>query len=177
MRLDFRSATAADVPGLVALIESAYRGDSSRVGWTTEADLLAGQRTDVDEVRQVIDAPESVMLIASPATYPALVAACCNLQRRGDRTYFGMFAVAPELQSGGLGAALLARAEGFAREAWTSTHLEMTVIRQRSDLIAYYLRRGFRDTGRRLPFPYGDDRAGLPLREDLEFTVLEKQLA
>lgn len=175
-RLDFRRASADDVPALVALIESAYRGDASRGGWTTEADLLDGQRTDPEAVREVIDADDSVMLVAGPATYPGLIAACCHLEKRGSSTYFGMFAVDPGLQAAGIGKAVLARAERFAREEWASTHLEMTVIRQRTDLIAFYERRGFTDTGELSPFPYGDERFGKPRRDDLAFTRLVKPL-
>lgn len=180
-RLEVRAATEADVPALVALIESAYRGNGSRIGWTTEADLLDGQRTDADEIHAVLGQSDSLMLaVRLPDTGPddvsGEIVACCQLQRRAERTYFGMFAVAPGSQGGGLGSQVLAHAERFALEEWGSTHLEMTVIRQRVDLIAYYVRRGFVDTGRLLPFPYGDERFGRPLRDDLAFTVLEKQL-
>ena len=179
-RLEFRVATEADVPALVTLIESAYRGIGSRVGWTTEADLLDGQRTDADELHDVLSQPDSLMVAVRLATgsddVPGEIVACCHLQRRAERTYFGMFAVAPGTQGVGLGSQVIAHAEQFAREEWGSTYLEMTVIRQRVDLIAYYVRRGFVDTGRLLPFPYGDERFGKPLRDDLAFTVLEKQL-
>lgn len=175
-RLDFRTATAGDVPALVALVESAYRGDTSRRGWTTEADLLDGQRTDVDAILEVIDADDSIMLVAGPATFPGLVAACCHLEKRQSSTYFGMFAVDPTIQGGGIGKAVLAYAEQFAREEWGSDRLEMTVIRQRTDLIAFYERRGFTDTGDISPFPYGDERFGTPRRDDLAFTRLVKSL-
>ncbi|MCR1784653.1 GNAT family N-acetyltransferase [Nocardioides carbamazepini] len=173
---EFRTATPDDVPALVALVESAYRGDVSRQGWTTEADLLQGQRTDAEEVRRVVGAPDSVVLVALDAEEDGRVAACCHVERRGDRAYFGLFAVDPTRQGDGLGKKMLARAEEVARATWGSTHLEMTVIRQRTDLIAYYLRRGYVDTERRTPFPYGDERFGLPQRDDLEFTLLEKPL-
>lgn len=169
-----RPATLADVPALVALVQSAYRGDSSRTGWTTEADLLEGQRTDAEAVSEVIRAGDSVVLVA---TEGADMVGCCHLEKRGTRTYFGMFAVTPHAQGSGLGRSVLVAAEEFASRTWGSTHLEMTVIRQRTDLIAYYVRRGYTDTGIRSPFPYGDERFGVPLRDDLEFTLLEKPLA
>ncbi|MDQ6522983.1 GNAT family N-acetyltransferase [Nocardioides sp. LHD-245] len=172
---DFRTATPDDVPALVALVESAYRGDVSRQGWTTEADLLQGQRTDVDDVARVVEAADSVVLVAVDAEDGRLTA-CCHVERRGERAYFGLFAVDPTRQGGGLGRQLMERAEQFAAATWGSTHLEMTVIRQRTDLIAYYVRRGYVDTGHRRPFPYGDERFGLPQRDDLEFTLLEKSL-
>ena len=177
--LTFRAAVDGDVDALVALIESAYRGDSSRTGWTTEADLLAGQRTDPDGVRAVLVAPGSRMLVADRE---GAIVACCQLEHRpgesagGGTAYFGMFAVRPGLQGGGLGKLMMAEAERIAREEWAATAMEMTVIRQREDLIAFYERRGYRRTGQSHPFPYGDERFGLPQRDDLEFVVLGKPL-
>lgn len=171
--LNFRAATPADVPAIVALVESAYRGDSSRVGWTTEADLLHGQRTDSDEVAALVGGAGGVLLVALRGD---AVVACCQLERRGVRAYFGMFAVSPRAQGSGLGKQVIAYAESYALRRWSSEHMELTVIRQRHDLIAFYERRGYRDTGLRSPFPYGDERFGIPQRDDLEFTLLEKPL-
>lgn len=168
-----RLADSLDASPIVDLVQSAYRGETSRTGWTTEAHLLEGQRTDLRAVTEVIDAPDSVVLVVSDGGSPL---ACCHLEKRGDRAYFGMFAVAPDAQNTGIGRALLTGAEEFAVTVWGSTHLEMTVIRQRTDLIAYYVRRGYTDTAIRSPFPYGDERFGVPLRDDLEFTLLEKRL-
>lgn len=169
----FRAATAADVDAIVALVHSAYRGESSRTGWTTEADLLDGQRTDPDDVLSSITAADSVVVLAER---DGRLEACCHVQRRGSRCYFGLFAVDPRSQGGGLGRHVMAYAEDLARTRWASTVMEMTVIRQRTDLIAFYERRGYTDTGQRSPFPYGDERFGLPQRDDLEFTLLEKRL-
>ncbi|MFB9369751.1 GNAT family N-acetyltransferase [Kitasatospora sp. NPDC001664] len=171
--LTFRPAGPADVPALVALVESAYRGDSSRAGWTTEADLLEGQRTDAEGVAAVIEAPGSRLLLAER---DGELLACCQLEHRGDRAYFGMFSVRPELQGGGVGRQVLAEAERVAGAEWGARELEMTVIEQRADLIAWYERRGFRRTGEFSPFPYGDERFGVPLREDLRFERLTKAL-
>lgn len=170
--LTFRDANLVDVEALVGLIESAYRGDASRAGWTTEADLLAGQRTDPDGVREVITAAGSRLLVAERA---GEMVACCQLQKREAYVYFGMFSVSPQLQGGGVGKAVMAEAERIARE-WGAEEIRMTVIRQREDLIAFYERRGFGRTGRFEPFPYGDERFGLPLRDDLEFAELAKTL-
>jgi len=166
--LTFRDATLADVDALVELIESAYRGDSSRGGWTTEADLLHGQRTDAAGVRAVVEDPASRILVA-----------CCQLEEKGGADgsagYFGMFAVRPEEQGSGVGKLMLAEAERIVR-AWGATELHMTVIVQREELIAYYVRRGYRRTGSLSPFPYGDERFGLPQRDDLAFELLIKTL-
>ncbi|MFI6937912.1 GNAT family N-acetyltransferase [Streptomyces sp. NPDC050418] len=169
--LVFRDATHADVDALVELVESAYRGDSSRSGWTTEADLLDGQRTDPEGVREVIDRADSRLVTVRDAD--GLVA-CCQLENRGDAAYFGMFSVRPGLQGAGLGKAVLAEAERFAREEWGVRAMHMTVIVQREDLIAWYERRGYRRTGKFTPFPYGDERFGVPRRPDLEFELLVK---
>ncbi|MEV5481835.1 MULTISPECIES: GNAT family N-acetyltransferase [Streptomyces] len=171
--LTFRTALDADVPGLVELIESAYRGDASRAGWTTEADLLAGQRTDPDGVRAVVRKADGRLLIAER---DGELIACCQLEHRGDHAYFGMFAVRPELQGGGLGKVIIAEAERTARETWGAREMRMTVIRQRDELIAWYERRGYRRTGQLTPFPYGDERFGIPQRPDLEFELLIKSL-
>lgn len=168
-----RDAVEADVPAIVSLVESAYRGDASRAGWTTEADLLDGQRTDPDGVRAVITAPGSRLLVVERDGAPV---ACCQLERRGDTAYFGMFAVRPGLQGGGLGRRVLAEAERLAREEWGAREMHMTVISVRDELIAWYERRGYRRTGRTTPFPYGDERFGVPRRDDLEFELLVKRL-
>ncbi|MGA5471683.1 GNAT family N-acetyltransferase [Streptomyces arboris] len=172
-RLTFRDATDADAPALVALIESAYRGDSSRAGWTTEADLLEGQRTDEDGVRAVIDAPAGRLLAVER---DGGLIACCQLEHRGDAAYFGMFAVRPAAQGGGLGKVIIAEAERTARESWGVAEMHMTVISAREDLIAWYERRGYRRTGQFTPFPYGDERFGIPQRDDLAFELLVKNI-
>ncbi|MGV9527772.1 GNAT family N-acetyltransferase [Streptomyces cellulosae] len=171
--LTFRDATDADVDALVELIESAYRGESSRAGWTTEADILHGQRTDPEGVLEVVKAPDSRLLTVERE---GRIVACCQLEHRGDHAYFGMFAVSPALQGAGLGRTVIAEAERQAREGWGVTEMHMTVISLREDLIAWYERRGYRRTGRTTPFPYGDERFGIPQRDDLEFELLVKEL-
>ncbi|MEV6180011.1 GNAT family N-acetyltransferase [Streptomyces sp. NPDC052016] len=172
--LTFRDATEDDVDALVALVESAYRGESSRAGWTTEADILEGQRTDPEGVLDVIRSPAGRLLTAERG---GRLVACCQLEHRGDHAYFGMFAVSPTAQGGGLGRTVLAMAERLARESWGVTEMHMTVISVRDDLIAWYERRGYRRTGRMTPFPYGDERFGIPQRDDLRFELLVKPLA
>ncbi|MFG3249754.1 GNAT family N-acetyltransferase [Streptomyces sp. NPDC048187] len=171
--LTYRDATDTDVDALVALIESAYRGETSRAGWTTEADILQGQRTDPQGVLEVVKAPDSRLLTVER---DGRIVACCQLEHRGAHAYFGMFAVSPELQGAGLGKAIIAEAERRARETWGVTEMHMTVISVREDLIAWYERRGYRRTGEMTPFPYGDERFGIPQRDDLRFELLVKPL-
>jgi ribosomal protein S18 acetylase RimI-like enzyme len=171
--LTFRIAAPGDIEALVALLESAYRGDSSRAGWTTEADLLEGQRTDPEGVGAVVTGDGSIMLVVERS---GTLVACCQLERRDEAAYFGMFAVRPELQGAGLGKAVLAEAERTVVAEWASREMHMTVIRQREDLIAWYVRRGYTRTGRLTPFPYGDERFGIPQRGDLAFELLIKTL-
>lgn len=113
--LTFRRAALADVPGIVALVESTYRGEGSRTGWTTEVDLLDGPRTDSDEVRSSIEAEGSCVVLGFAGD--ALVA-CANVRAEGGAGFFGMFSVVPSLQRAGLGKLMLAEAERIARDEW-----------------------------------------------------------
>jgi ribosomal protein S18 acetylase RimI-like enzyme len=171
--LRFRNATHKDVDAIVALVESAYRGDASRAGWTTEADLLDGRRTDADDVRACIDRPDSVIVLAHDDATRELVG-CAHVSQEDGSGYFGMFSVRPTLQGTGVGKQLLARAERLVFNHWRMPALRMTVIDVRDELIAFYERRGYRRTGILKPFPYGDERFGQPRRDDLRFEVLEK---
>ncbi|MFT4198037.1 MAG: GNAT family N-acetyltransferase [Pseudoxanthomonas sp.] len=170
--LTFRDATVADIPALVALITSAYRGDASRAGWTTEADLLDGARIDPDVLRADLERPRSRVLLVEQGGTPV---ACAHVAEEDGAGYFGMFAVSPVLQGAGIGKLLLARAEDAAR-GWGLAAMRMSVIDLRDSLIAFYQRRGYVRTGIKKPFPYGDVRFGIPLRDDLRFEVLEKVL-
>ena len=171
--LSFRPANHADIPALVALVTSAYRGDVSRQGWTTEADLLDGQRIDPDVLARDIGRARSRILVAERG---GEMLACAHVAEEDGAGYFGMFSVRPDLQGGGVGKAMLAEAERIAREEWQLPTMRMTVIDIRDELIAFYARRGYARTGIFKPFPYGDERFGIPLREDLRFEVLHKEL-
>ena len=173
MSLSFRAATATDTDVVVALVESAYRGDASRVGWTTEADLLDGRRTGPDDIAAILQRPRSRLLLAEQ---DGELLACAHVAEEGGAGYFGMFSVRPNLQNAGIGKLVLAEAERIVREEWRLPAMRMTVIDVRDALIAWYERRGYRRTGKHKPFPYGDARFGIPKRDDLRFEVLEKAL-
>jgi len=170
----FRVGTIADVPALHALIERAYRGDSAKAGWTHEADLLGGQRTDPETLIAQFSSPDEMIIFAEAEGRPV---GCVGLTDKGDCVvYIGLVTVDPQLQAAGLGRALLAEGERVARERFGATRAEMTVIVQRAELIAWYERRGYALTGERRPFPHGNERFGLPATEALEFVVMEKHL-
>jgi ribosomal protein S18 acetylase RimI-like enzyme len=171
--LSFRAATVADVPTLVALVTSAYRGETSREGWTTEADFLDGERIDPHVLRADIERPRSRVLVAER---DGRMLACVHIAEEDGTGYLGMFSVLPELQGAGIGKQLMAEAERVVREDWRLPAMRMTVIDLREELIAFYERRGYRRTGIKKPFPYGDPRFGLPKRDDLRFEILEKSL-
>ena len=172
--LTFRPATLADIDALVVLVTSAYRGNVSKQGWTTEADMLDGQRIDPGVLREDIERERSRIIIAERESQ---LLACAHVAEENGAGYFGMFSVKPDLQGGGVGKLLLGEAERVARDEWMLPTMRMTVIDIRDELIAFYERRGYRRTGITKPFPYGDERYGIPKRDDLRFEILEKPLA
>jgi GNAT superfamily N-acetyltransferase len=171
--MQWRWATKEDAAALEALIESAYRGDTSRAGWTTEADLLDGNRTSVPQLLEVL-ADDDQLILACDDDDGLL--ATVTVERRDGYGYVGAVSVRPTDQGSGIGRELLARAERTIREEWGLQRARMTVIAQRPELIDWYGRRGYADTGETAPFPYGDTRFGAPKRDDLYFVILEKAL-
>lgn len=163
-------ATLEDVAALNELINSAYRGDTSRRGWTTEADLLDGIRTDEDGLRGLLENPTATLLVYKEA---GQLLGCVYLDERGDELYLGMLTVSPDAQANGIGKQLLAAAEQLAIDRQCRV-ISMTVIPQRHELIAFYERRGYRATGETESFP-DDPRFGIP-KEPLSFIVMEKVL-
>ena len=163
-----RLATADDLPRLHPIIERAYRGDSARAGWTHEADLLDGTRTDIATLEALVANPRERLLIASGGETPI---GCVQISDRGDGTaYLGLLCVDPALQAAGLGKRLIDAAEGLARENFGASAMEMTVIENRVELIAYYERRGYARTAERRDFP-------IAVTPPLYMTVLVKSLS
>lgn len=170
-------ATDAELDAVAALVNSGFRGDSSRAGWTTEADFLGGQRTDPASLRAQLAATEgAVLMLLRDAPGGELLGSVWLDPEEADVWHLGMLTVRPDLQGRQLGRTLLAEAEAYAR-ARGARRMRLTVINVRDTLAAWYERRGYVRTGERKPFPYGDERFGLPLRNDLEFEVFEKTLA
>jgi ribosomal protein S18 acetylase RimI-like enzyme len=169
-----RPATVADIPALHALIERTYRGDTAKAGWTHEADMIGGQRTDPEQLAEMIADPRQLILIADAEGQPH---GCVSLTDKGEGlAYLGLLTVDPMLQAAGLGRAMLAEAERESAARFGATRMEMSVIAQRPELVAWYERRGYAQTGERRPFPYGDERFGRPEIDTLEFVVMERAI-
>jgi len=164
------SATETDIPPLNVLINSAYRGDSSRKGWTTEADLLGGIRTTETDLRAMLANPRATILKYEQA---GSILGCVYLEEKGSELYLGMLTVSPDAQANGIGKKLMLAAEALAQEKGLSG-MVMSVISVREELIAFYERRGYQKTGETIPFPK-DPRFGEPKRE-LEFIIMQKPL-
>ncbi len=167
-------ARATDAEAVVALVESAFRGEPSRLGWTTEADLLGGRRTGADEIVDILDDPDQALLVRRDKL--GALEASVVLRREAEHCWLGMLAVKPALQDRGIGRQVMTEAEGWAQRQWSSRRMRMSVIAQRGELISWYERRGYRLTGERKAFFYGDSRFGEPRRSDLFFVVMEKAL-
>jgi ribosomal protein S18 acetylase RimI-like enzyme len=164
-------ATPGDAPALEQLINSAYRGEFAKQGWTTEADLLDGTRTDAELIRGIIANPHSLLL---KATGKEGIVGCVELRQDGSKLYLGMLTVRPDIQGRGIGKALMNAAEAEAARR-NCAAVFMSVITTRTELIDWYTRHGYHDTGKRTPFAFTDPRFGKP-KAELEFAVLEKEI-
>ena len=165
--IELRLARADDALMLRALIERAYRGDSARQGWTNEADLLDDERTSVAEIEGLIVSADKRVLVAEQAG--ALIGTVTVTDLGSAKAYLGMLCVEPTLQAAGLGRTLINRIEEIAARDFRATIMEMTVIDQRPELVHYYERRGYHDTGERRPFP-------VPYPVDFAMVVLERAI-
>ena len=165
-------ATLSDVSAIKVLLNIAYRGESSKQGWTTEAELIAGDtRADENMVQQTMQQPGSVFLKFTNDEQQ--ICGCVNLQQHDTKIYLGMFSVSPHLQGAGIGKQILKAAEEYA-QVLECTAIYMSVISLRSELISWYERHGYFDTGKRIPFEE-DGITGKHLLK-LEFMILEKEL-
>ncbi|WP_426094424.1 GNAT family N-acetyltransferase [Flavobacterium sp. DSR2-3-3] len=164
-------ATLENVSQLNKLINSAYRGESSKKGWTTEANILEGLRTTEEELTEMIQNHKNTIL---KFTENNQIIGCVLLVEKEQELYLGMLTVSPELQNSGVGKKLLQQAEIHASELGLPK-IVMTVISVRKELIAWYKRNGYKDTGAKEPFPASD--VHIPITEEpLEFIVMEKRI-
>ena len=171
MKQDISKAKLADVPALNVLVNSAYRGEESKKGWSTEADLLDGTRIDEAALRDIISRPDTTILKYEK---DGALVGCVELRKERSKIYLGMLSVKPDIQGSGIGKKLMYAAEVFASEQ-QCTSVFMTVISVRQTLIDWYIRNGYQLTGERKPFKVPDSRWGIP-KQALEFVVLEKKL-
>ena len=165
-------ATIGDAAELSALINSTYRGETSKKGWTTEADLLEGTRTSEEELISIIASSNHYLL---KFIRDEKIIGSVLLIAKKEVLYLGMLTVSPELQNSGIGKQLLQAAEQLAQQLELS-RIQMTVIGIRKELLAWYIRNGYEDTGVREPFPFGEGDKALT-SEPLDFIVLEKKLS
>lgn len=176
MEFEFTQAEEQHIAEIVALVNSAYRGASSKAGWTTEADLLDGQRVDAQGIQEMMTKEDSTILIATEENEDeGDILGCVHIEKQGPKMYLGMLTVSPTLQKKGLGKKLIEESEAFA-DFWDCTAILITVISQRAELIAWYEKLGFKRTGETKPFPKDDPRFGIPKVDNLEFVVLKKKL-
>jgi len=165
-------ATIEDIPALEKLLNSAYRGEDSKKGWTSEADLLQGElRTDTETLRRLMQTPGAIFL--KYVNKQDSIEGCVFLQKLESKLYLGMLSVSPWIQAQGIGKLLMAEAEDHARRQ-TCSVIFMKVISVRDELVAWYERKGYHKTGKTEPFPR-DDRFGVPT-QTLEFIIMEKNI-
>ncbi len=170
--LKFTEAEAGDVEQIIQVVNAAYRGETSKLGWTTEADLLDGLRTDEKELLQLLTDEASCILLCKTQD---TVLGSVHLQYMGDCVEIGMFAVNPLHQGRGIGKQLLQHAESIAIKTWSIQRLQMVVISCRYELLAFYHRRGYRNNGGTKAFPE-NPLLWTPKVKNLQFTLLEKTL-
>src|SRR5579863_1040927 len=169
--MNISAATQKDIPDLVDLINGAYRGESSKKGWTTEADLLDGIRTDEKNLYQLLGDDNATILKCVNEDQQLI--GSVYLQKQKNHLYLGMLTVKPELQGFGIGKKMLHAAELYAKSK-ACILIMMTVISVREELIAWYERYGYKKTGRKKPFPTGVE-FGIP-KQPLEMLILEKEM-
>lgn len=175
--MQLTAAVEADYGAIAELANLAYRGSSEAVGWSSEGEFLQGPRLTVDQLqRNLAKKPEARLLLFRDVAERPLLGTVWLEPAAGDTWYLGLLTVRPDLQNRSLGRALLEAAHEFARQRG-ARRMRITVLNVRGPLIAWYERRGYVRTGEVQPFPYGDERLGKPLRDDLAFVVLERLLS
>ncbi|MDZ4794893.1 MAG: GNAT family N-acetyltransferase [Bacteroidota bacterium] len=170
--MQIQTATIEDIGELTALINSAYRDEASKKGWTSEADLLEGElRTDIPTLTSLMDNPKATIL--KYTTADDILAGSVYLDKQERGLYLGMLTVAPLQQAAGIGKQLMRAAEQYAKEHNCSC-IFMNVISIRHELIAWYEKLGYFKTSETKPVSI-DPRFGVPT-QPLEFVIMEKKM-
>ena len=172
MALSISKAEKQDAGQIAALVNSAFRGECSRQGWTTEDDLVMGRRTETEEILRLISSDDSMFLLCKT---DAELVGSVHMQKQGEQVCVGMLAVSPPLQGRGIGKQLLLAAEQAAQQTWAVNKSVMSVIASRNELIAFYQRNGYRRTGVSKAFPLKPE-LWTPKFDDLRLEILEKIL-
>lgn len=169
----FRIATNADSESIAELVNQAYRPKLRHpASWTHESDLLSGNRINAQQIVEILSKPDSMILVGTKA---AEIMACVQVEKNGNDSYIGMLAVHPMLQGAGVGSQLLTQAEQYALEVFEAKKFIMVVVSARSELISFYIRRGYRQTGNIMDYPILKG-VGIPKNPNLKIEILEKQV-
>ncbi len=169
----FRTANKFDAEAIAQLVNKAYRPETGSAGWTHESNLVSGNRTSVGQIAEVMSKPDSVILVGLKCSE---IVSCVHVEKNGSYSHIGMLTVNPKLQVTGVGKQMLAHAERYANESFGSEKFIMDVVSSRSELIAFYLRRGYRKTGIVQDYPVSAG-VGTPKFSGLKIEVLEKNSA
>ncbi|KAJ3273184.1 hypothetical protein HDV01_004686 [Terramyces sp. JEL0728] len=170
LELELTIATIDEAQEVVNLANDAYRGAD---GWTSENGLVSGTRLTVDLYSEMVQHDSQKLLLFRKGIE---LCACIHLERDGDCVHFGCFCVSGKQQRAGIGKYVLKQAEDWAKTNWSTKKVSMDVITIRKELVDYYLRRGYVNTGKQILFPYHDQRFGIPYSENLTFDTLEKEI-
>ena len=170
MSIDCRIATESDANDIATLVNRAYRPIASARGWTHEAHLVAGDRISPEQVRALLHARPVILVLCRDS----IIVACVHVHGDAFAVWIGLLATEPSLQSRGLGKRMLQHAEDFAVGHFKAIVVRMTVLVARTELIAFYERRGYVRTGQTGDYPVAEG-IGQPLAEGLKFEVLAKQ--
>ena len=168
-----REATDDELQEVVELVNVAFRGS---VGWAVEFKVVDGARISLAMLQaDLAKKPEALQLVSRDEVDGGLLGSVWIEPLGGGVWYLGLLCVRPDAQTQQMGRRMMAATEELVK-ARGGRRMRISVMTVRDTLMAWYERRGYVKTGERKPFPYGDESVGRPLRDDLEFAVLEKEL-